>query len=142
MVVVSWHWGLSPATGGDGRLVDYQQTLARAAVDAGADLVIGHHPHRLQAIEVYRGKVIFYSLGNFAFDLFRGQRQTTALARCRIEGGAIREVGFVPAVINEDAQPILAGADAGAAIVGEVRALSAKFGTVFEPGPEAVVVRV
>lgn len=45
-----------------------QLEIAHAAIDAGADLVIGHHPHVVQDIEVYRGKTIFYSLGNFVFD--------------------------------------------------------------------------
>jgi len=45
-----------------------QQNFARAAIDAGADLVIGHHPHVTQEIEYYQGKYIFYSLGNFIFD--------------------------------------------------------------------------
>jgi poly-gamma-glutamate capsule biosynthesis protein CapA/YwtB (metallophosphatase superfamily) len=46
----------------------YQKEAAHAAVDAGADLILQHHAHMLKGIEVYRGKVIFYSLGNFAFD--------------------------------------------------------------------------
>ncbi|MDH7488319.1 MAG: CapA family protein [Anaerolineae bacterium] len=46
-----------------------QQTAARRAVDAGADLVVGHHPHVLQPTEVYKGKLIAYSLGDFVFDI-------------------------------------------------------------------------
>jgi poly-gamma-glutamate synthesis protein (capsule biosynthesis protein) len=66
VVVVSLHWGIHfvPAT-----LADYQRDVAHAAVDAGADLILGHHAHILKGVEVYRGKVIFYSLGNFAMDL-------------------------------------------------------------------------
>jgi poly-gamma-glutamate synthesis protein (capsule biosynthesis protein) len=45
-----------------------QEEIAHAAVDAGADMVIGHHPHVVQDVETYRGKPIFYSLGNFIFD--------------------------------------------------------------------------
>ena len=65
LVVLSIHWGIHfvPAVIGD-----YQRELAHAAIDAGADIVIGHHPHVLKGIEVYKGKVIFYSLGNFAID--------------------------------------------------------------------------
>ena len=47
---------------------DRQRSLARAFIDAGADLVIGAHPHVVQPVEIYNGKVIFYSLGNFVFD--------------------------------------------------------------------------
>ncbi len=62
-VVVMFHWGRErwPAPR------PYQIALAHAAVEAGADLVIGHHPHVIQPVEVYRGRAIFYSLGNGLF---------------------------------------------------------------------------
>jgi poly-gamma-glutamate synthesis protein (capsule biosynthesis protein) len=65
-VIVSFHWGIHfvPAV-----LADYQRETAHAAIDAGADLILGHHAHILKGVEVYRGKTIFYSLGNFAVDL-------------------------------------------------------------------------
>jgi len=65
IVVISMHWGIHfmPA-----KLAMYQQEVGYAAIDAGADLIIGSHPHILKGIEVYKGKVIFYSLGNFAMD--------------------------------------------------------------------------
>ena len=62
-VIVSFHWG---AEGVSTPNLD-QQRLGRAVIDAGADLVLGHHPHVLQGIEEYRGKRIVYSLGNFVF---------------------------------------------------------------------------
>ncbi|MFC5819511.1 CapA family protein [Nonomuraea harbinensis] len=66
LVIVSLHWGIHfvPAA-----LADYQRDVAHAAIDAGADLILGHHAHILKGVEVYRGKAIFYSLGNFAMDL-------------------------------------------------------------------------
>lgn len=63
VVIVSFHWGTEKATYPD----DIQKTLAHTAVDNGADLVVGHHPHVLQGIEEYNGKNIVYSLGNFCF---------------------------------------------------------------------------
>ena len=62
---VSYHWGLH---GVKGALAMYQPEVAHAALDAGADVILGSHPHRLKAIEIYNGKPIFYSLGNFCFD--------------------------------------------------------------------------
>ncbi len=61
-VIVSLHWGLRhvPKT-----ICTYQQPVAHRAIDAGADLIIGHHAHSIKAIEVYKGKVCFYSIGNF-----------------------------------------------------------------------------
>src|SRR5690606_19016752 len=66
VVAVSHHWGIHfvPYV-----LADYQPDVGRAAIDAGADMVLGHHAHILKGIEVYRGKPIFYSLCNFATDL-------------------------------------------------------------------------
>lgn len=63
-VVVSFHWGVHfvPKP-----LADYQPVVAHAAVDAGATAVLGHHTHLVQAVEMYKGAVIFYSLGNFSF---------------------------------------------------------------------------
>src|SRR5215831_8539171 len=65
IVVLSMHWGIHfvPFV-----IADYQRDVAHAAIDAGADIVIGHHPHILKGIETYRGKAILYSLGNFAID--------------------------------------------------------------------------
>ena len=69
-IVVAIHWGvpsywLSPY---QGLLAEYQQPLAHALIEAGADAICGHHPHQLHPIEVYNGKPIFYSLGNFVFE--------------------------------------------------------------------------
>lgn len=68
-VIVSIHWGVPPgwAAPFQGILADYQQPLGRALVDAGADLILGHHPHTLHGVEIYRGKFIAYSLGHFVF---------------------------------------------------------------------------
>lgn len=63
VVIVSFHWGTEKSNYPD----DTQKTLAHTAIDSGADLVLGHHPHVLQGIEKYKGKNIVYSLGNFCF---------------------------------------------------------------------------
>ncbi len=65
IVLVSLHWGIHmvPAT-----IADYQIEVAHQAIDAGADAILGHHPHILKGVEFYRGRPIFYSLGNFAIE--------------------------------------------------------------------------
>ncbi|MGH7844020.1 MAG: CapA family protein, partial [Candidatus Binatia bacterium] len=143
VVVVSWHWGISPYSGGKGELVGYQTEMGRAAIDAGADLVVGHHPHLIQPIEVYKGKVIFYSLANFVHDgpSFWGKEQQTLLARCRIRNGEIREVSFVPGRINKQNQPVLLKPTEAAEVVSHVHEVSASFGTRFDVGEEEVSVR-
>jgi poly-gamma-glutamate synthesis protein (capsule biosynthesis protein) len=66
LVVASFHWGdfTRPVT-----LTDHERRTARVAVDAGADVVLGHHHHLLRGVEHYRGKPIYYGLGHFVFDL-------------------------------------------------------------------------
>lgn len=63
LIIANFHWGVE----GDNYPISWQQELAYIAIDAGADLVIGHHPHVLQGIERYKDKNIVYSLGNFCF---------------------------------------------------------------------------
>ncbi len=63
IVIACCHWGIER----EYYPTDYQVTTAHALIDAGADLIIGNHPHVLQGVEVYEGKVICYSLGNFCF---------------------------------------------------------------------------
>ena len=66
LVVVNIHWGVEY----EHYFNKTQQNIAHKIIDAGADIVIGHHPHVVQGIEVYKNKLIFYSLGNFVFDQY------------------------------------------------------------------------
>ena len=67
-LIVFTHWGVEYVLQENG----HQQALARLAIDAGSDLVVGAHPHVIQPYEIYRGKPIIYSLGNFVFDEMPG----------------------------------------------------------------------
>lgn len=69
LVVVAVHWGVPAgfAPASYGVLAEYQRPMGHALVDAGADLVVGHHPHVVQPVEEYRGALIAYSIGNFVF---------------------------------------------------------------------------
>jgi poly-gamma-glutamate synthesis protein (capsule biosynthesis protein) len=80
-LIVSLHAGIEGAP----RRSPRQQSIARTAVDAGADMVIGHHPHVLQDSEIYRDKPIFYSLGNFIFPTRPSYR--TAILVATLERG-------------------------------------------------------
>lgn len=104
--IVSFHWGqeMSP------KVAPYQRELARAAIDAGARLIVGHHPHRLQAIEFYKERPIFYSLGNFVFGSLPGgsgqegmavrlSRGTVEIVPLQVRNGAVR---FKPRPLKPD----------------------------------------
>ncbi len=88
---------------------DSQRTLARAAIDAGASLVIGSHPHVLQEVEEYGGGLIAYSLGNFVFDGFDGDANTSAILRVTLDGDGIHGWEMLPVEIVDNGLPRLAG---------------------------------
>lgn len=127
VVAVSVHWGVhfEPAT-----IADYQREIGHAAVDAGADLVVGHHAHIAKGVETYRGKAIVYSLNNFVLRP-RGDdgewlssantpsdQQRTLVLRCVIREGRIVRVAFLPCWIDEAACPeLLPAADPRAELV-------------------------
>jgi poly-gamma-glutamate synthesis protein (capsule biosynthesis protein) len=66
VVALSLHWGIHFVP--NAPIAMYQKEVAHAVIDAGADIILGSHPHQLNGIEVYKGKPIFYSMGNFIFD--------------------------------------------------------------------------
>ncbi len=89
-VAVFFHFGI------EGSLVvtEAQREQAHAAIDAGATLVLGSHPHVLQEVEEYEGGIIAYSLGNFAFDGFDEEPQANDSAILRIELSPFGVVGW------------------------------------------------
>jgi poly-gamma-glutamate synthesis protein (capsule biosynthesis protein) len=91
-IVVSFHWGTELMT----EPKDYQQRLARLAIDNGANVVIGHHPHVLQGVEFYNGAVIYYSLGNFAFGSYSRNASIGGLARVTLADGGVKSAEILP----------------------------------------------
>ncbi|HEY4201322.1 MAG TPA: CapA family protein [Devosiaceae bacterium] len=138
IVICSFHWGISE---GHFQLVDYQLELGHHAVDCGADLIFGHHPHLMQGVEVYKETPIFYSLGNLTFARHNGSRGhelETMILRCRISGGRIAAVDYIPLCSDERLDPhVLAIGDA-ARVTTLVDKRSERFGTKFHPGADAI----
>ncbi|HEY48080.1 MAG TPA: CapA family protein [Anaerolineae bacterium] len=83
-----------------------QVSAARAAIDGGASLVIGHHTHVLQGVEFYNGGVIIYGLGNFAFE--DGGPPESALLNVWLDEDGVRGMEFIPVIIENDGYPRLA----------------------------------
>ncbi|MCR4397825.1 MAG: CapA family protein [Firmicutes bacterium] len=143
-VVVSMHVGTEYSRDPDSTQVQY----ARAAVDAGADLVIGHHPHVVQRAERYRDAYIFYSLGNFVFDQVwsRATREGVAV-RIFIGSMGLERIELAPVIINGVRPEILRGEEAEAVLSrlsldvervvvrGEGGDECAERYTVYPPGP-------
>jgi poly-gamma-glutamate synthesis protein (capsule biosynthesis protein) len=112
-VVVSFHWNIenSQDTHPDAR------AFAHRVIDAGADVILGHHPHVPRGVEVYKGKVIFYSLGNFIFGHNHDYWMNNYLARLTLTPSGIPEVEILPISgrANNLSQPLLLeGAEADA----------------------------
>ncbi len=93
VVIVSMHAGLEYQQKPNAQ----QRAFAHAAIDAGATLVVGHHPHVTQTVETYAKGVIFYSLGNLAFDQFqRKETQRGWIADVRFIGKRLAGYGVIP----------------------------------------------
>jgi poly-gamma-glutamate synthesis protein (capsule biosynthesis protein) len=102
VVVVSLHWGeefVDRPSAADVR-------LARAIIDAGAHLIVGHHPHVVRGIETYRHGIIVYSLGNFVGDMaWEPRLRETFIFKCRIGRSGVSAPAFTPVWINDQYQP-------------------------------------
>jgi poly-gamma-glutamate capsule biosynthesis protein CapA/YwtB (metallophosphatase superfamily) len=127
VVIVSFHWGWEYAN----RPTKTDRETARCAIDAGATLVVGHHPHVIQGVEWYGGKLICYSLGNFVFDLQRPRTRRGLILRCHFDtNGNIQFAELLPiAIHSEEFRPRIASGEHGFAIITEVQRLSAPMKT-------------
>ncbi len=148
VLVVIYHWGqiMVPVD-----IPEYCIELAHASIDAGADIVIGHHPHILKGVEYYKGKAVFYSLGNCFVDfgesfdderLIGGlnalykptpesfeDRKKTFILKAYIEDGKIDKVTFLPAHVNKDNNPELVNRDGlGDSVVKYMEKITAQAG--------------
>lgn len=121
VVLVLAHWGTQYTH----RTVRDQRVVARALVGAGADVVVGGHPHWVQGVEVVRGGYVAYSLGNFVFDMdFMRQTQEGAVLELAFWGTELKGARLVPYVIGPDFAPRVARGARGDAILADVRRAS------------------
>jgi poly-gamma-glutamate synthesis protein (capsule biosynthesis protein) len=103
LVLVVIHWGVELDT----EPRDYQVEEARQMIDAGADAIFGHHAHRLQPMETYRGRPIFYGLGNFVWPNFSVAGSTTAVAEVTVDPDGRIRGRLLPAFIEAPGHPVL-----------------------------------
>ena len=101
-IIVSPHWGIEHRV----EPAQWQRRQARALIDAGADCIIGHHPHTLQTIEQYKGKPIYYSIGNFIFDQTKPINTRACMVQIRIAPTSV-EVETIPIEINRCSPQLL-----------------------------------
>ena len=136
VIIVYFHWGTESATAPD----EAQTTLAHQAIDEGADLVVGAHPHVLQGIEQYNGKYIAYSLGNFCFggNSNPGDMNTMIFQETfKVgQGGTVNEtsINLIPCTVSSSTtwnnyQPTPAEGDTAQQILANIETMSAQLGT-------------
>jgi poly-gamma-glutamate capsule biosynthesis protein CapA/YwtB (metallophosphatase superfamily) len=157
VVVVNFHWGLTqrgswPSSGlpvGERPfyVLNYQEDLGRAAVDAGADLVVGHHPHRLQGVELYKGKIICYSVGNLTMGYSLGANggEDALIVKGYINQTTKRleKVHLVPIEVPDNTmEPELVTADQLKPFIAELHKVSKKYASSFRAdGGEVAIAR-
>lgn len=125
LLVLSVHWGNEYQKVPTER----QREVARTAIAAGADLIIGHHPHTLQGVGSYRGAPILYSCGNFVFDQREGERMESAIFHLRFTEGEGWEIRMVPVWIPRSrCGPIYPESARAAKIIQRLATLSANLG--------------
>ncbi len=124
-VIVSFHWGIErrhtpTAT---------QVRFGRAAVRAGADLVLSHHPHVIQGVEFYKKGLIAYSLGNFVFSPGSAEGHDTMILSCTMGRKGVSKVRARPAHIDPYGRPVLAKGATRTRILGKIKSTSRGRGT-------------
>ncbi len=123
-VVVCFHWGVEYT---DMPIAD-QVSEAHAAIDAGADLVIGHHPHVLQGAQIYKGHFIIYSLGDLVFDHYSLATGQTVLVHAVLSPHGVN-VTLIPVYASSNGIPAIVTGAAGRAILLHMQQISAALGT-------------
>jgi poly-gamma-glutamate synthesis protein (capsule biosynthesis protein) len=139
VVVASCHWGLFQD------VLAYMSEIAHAAIDAGADIVMGHGPHFSLPVEIYQGKPIFYGLGGFSFHTGHGGRKhgnwVGMLTRITLEGNSVAKAAFQFVRHNDDNETVLCRMQDETDAFADIARRSARFNTRLElEKDEAVVV--
>lgn len=92
ILIVSLHWGTEDSFKVSGE----QRQMAHELIDSGADIIIGHHPHQFQGIEVYKGRPVMYSLGNFIFDQNDPENQESFIVNIEYEENEFTKLYAIP----------------------------------------------
>lgn len=117
-VIVIFHWGVEYTDVPN----DRQKELAHSAVDAGADLIVGNHPHWVQGIEVYKNKLVTYAHGNFIFDqMWSQETREGVIGKYVFDKTGLTNVSFYPVVIENYSQPRFADEQEAEKILGRMK---------------------
>lgn len=124
-VIVSFHWGVEYTD----YPIDVQTELAHISIDAGADMVASHHPHVIQGIEIYKKKLIAYSLGDFVFDHYSRKTGEAFILEATISRAKTISARAIPVYLQESGKPQVVTGDDADTILGRLKEISTGFGT-------------
>jgi len=127
-VLVSFHWGVEYK---DHCNAD-QVADGRRAVDAGADMVLSHHPHVIQCIERYRNAIIAYSLGDFVFDHYSRKTGEAFILDAELGPSGVGEVLITPVYLDDNGKPEYVNGSEAAVILERLKVISSPLGTSVE----------
>jgi poly-gamma-glutamate synthesis protein (capsule biosynthesis protein) len=125
IVIVSVHWGIEQ----NYSVTAAQKSGARALIDAGADMVLSHHPHVMEGIDFYKGKIIAYSLGNFLFPYKTNEGRKSFILRFDYGPKGVGNITAVPVYLGEWGRPVIQTGSSARSILGKLAAISKPFGT-------------
>ncbi|MDT8318521.1 MAG: CapA family protein [bacterium] len=130
LIVVSLHWGIEY----EKYPTMKQRELAHMIIDSGADMILGHHPHVMQGLELYKGKIIAYSLGNFLFDQRHKGTDESFMLKLKYRGDKLDEISLGPVDRFQSFYPRPATGEARRKIMKGLREISAPL----NPDPSAL----
>jgi poly-gamma-glutamate synthesis protein (capsule biosynthesis protein) len=122
ILIVSLHWGDEYIS----RPSPKQIEMGRKIIDAGANLVIGHHPHVLQGIERYNSGMIAYSLGNFVFDMHQKKMRESVILNCNLSKALGIEINIIPIFISDSYQPEIIIGDEARKVAQKIKQLTSE----------------
>lgn len=126
IVIVAFHWGTEYTEQPGER----QQMLAHMAIDNGADLILGNHPHWIEPAEIYKNKLIVYAHGNFIFDqMWSEKTKQGIIGRFTFYEDKLIDAEFLPIYIKDYGQPYFLDGDEKALILAEMKAISIRLAT-------------
>jgi len=138
-VVLSFHWAIENSQ----ETHPMAREFAHRMVDAGADIILGHHPHVPRGVETYKGKVIFYSFGNLIFGHAHDYWMDNYLARLTLGPDAVQQVEILPVAGRGTAlsQPYLLEGDEARALLEDVQARTRELDTTLEIRGDVGIIR-
>jgi poly-gamma-glutamate capsule biosynthesis protein CapA/YwtB (metallophosphatase superfamily) len=125
LLAVSLHWGAEDSF----TVSDEQREFAHKLIDEGVDVILGHHPHQFQGIEMYKGKPVFYSMGNFLFDQNESENMESFIIDMKYKGTELSELSAIPVrILDKSTVEIQTGTNA-ANIIARQTELCRELGT-------------